>query len=87
MESLNPLENLNLLEKKIAALVELLKTERELNLRISEEKAQLSARLEIVETSLLKGSQSIEEFNQERVLTKMVVDELICSIDKLVEHE
>ncbi|MBA3953972.1 hypothetical protein H0X48_01435 [Candidatus Dependentiae bacterium] len=87
MESLNPLEKLNLLEKKIASLVELLKTERELNSRISEEKAQLAARLEIVETSLLKGTQSIEELNQERVLTKMVVDELICSIDRLVEHE
>lgn len=87
MEVLNPLDNLNLLEKKIASLVGLLKTERELNIRISDEKAQLAARLEIVETSLLKGSQSIEELNQERVLTKMVVDELICSIDKLVEHE
>ena len=87
MEPLNPLEKLNLLEKKIASLVELLKAEKEFSARLTEEKNQLAARLDIVETSLLKGTQNIEELNQERVLTKMVVDELINSIDKLVERE
>lgn len=87
MEPVNPLEKLNLLEKKIASLVEMLKAEKEVNARLAEEKTQLASRLDIVETSLLKGSQNIEELNQERVLTKMVVDELINSIDKLVERE
>lgn len=87
METLNPLEKLNLLERKIASLVEMLKVEKELAAKLAEEKAQLMARLELVENSLLKGTQNIEELHQERTLTKMVVDELISSIDRLVEQE
>lgn len=87
MESPNPIEMLNVLEKKILSLVEVLKAEREITAKVTEEKDQLAARLEMLENSLLKGTQNIEELNQERVLTKMVVDELITSIDKLVENE
>lgn len=88
MEQLNnSLEKLNLLEKKILSLVEMVKSEKEQSAKLAQEKAQLASRLEMLENSLLKGSQNIEELNQERVLTKMVVDELINSIDRLVEQE
>lgn len=87
MEQLNPLEKLNLLEKKILSLVELVKSEKALSAKLAEEKLNLATKLEIVENSLLKGTQNIEELNQERLLTKMVVDELINSIDKVVEQE
>ncbi len=87
MEPLNPLEKLNILEKKITSLVELLRAEKELSAKLAEEKNLLAdeknnllARLEAVESSLLKGSQNIE-------LTKMVVDELIKNIDQLVGQE
>jgi hypothetical protein len=90
MEPLNSLEKLSLLEKKIAALVELIKTKEEHNTKLVEhnsklleEKLQLATRLEQVENSLLKGTQNIEELN-------MVVDEFISSIDRnidrVVEH-
>ena len=85
METLNSLERLNLLEKKIVSLVDALKTEIDLNLRLTKENKELCARLDSVETSLLKGSQSIEELSQEKALTKEVVDELIRHIDQLVE--
>lgn len=87
MEPLNPLEKLNILEKKITSVVELLRAEKELSAKLAEErnllaeeKIGLLARLEAVESSLLKGSQNIE-------LTKMVVDELIKNIDQLVGQE
>lgn len=83
----NPIEKLNLLERKIVSLIELLKAEKELNSKLTQEKEELAAQLSALENSLLKGTKSIEELNQERVLTKMVVDELISSIDRLVEVE
>ncbi len=38
-----------------------------------------------MESSLLKETKSIEELSRERVLTKQMVDELIQTIDELVE--
>lgn len=87
MEPVNPLEKLNILEKKVAHLIELLKAEREQNTKLTKENEDLKAKLESVENSLLKGTQNLEEVNQERMLTKMVVDELISSIDRSVNVE
>ena len=80
-------ENLNILEKKIAQLIELVKAEKALNASLMEEKAALTTRLEMLENSLLSESRSIDEFNQEREMTRAIVDELINSIDQLVEQE
>ena len=49
------------------------------------EKNALTAQLEVIENSLLKEARSSEELNQEREMTKLVVDELIGSIDRLVQ--
>jgi hypothetical protein len=87
MEQLNPLEKLNLLEKKIISLLEALRAEKELNGKLVQEKVDLLSRLEMLENSLLKGTQNIEELNQERVLTRMVVDDLLKNINELVETE
>lgn len=84
MESLNPIDNFNLLEEKVNLLIECLKAEKERNEKLLLEKQELLTRLEAVETSLLNGSQSIEELNQERTLTKMVVEELINNIEKSI---
>jgi len=86
MESVNSMEKLGLLEKKIVQLCELIKTERANTAQLVQEKNELLLKLEQLETSLLKGAQNLDELNQERVLTKLVVDELICNIDKLVEQ-
>ncbi len=87
MESVNPLEKLNVLEKKVASLIELIKAEKAANTLLMEENEALSGRLEALENSLLKESKSIEELNQERAMTRMMVDDLISSIDKLVEEQ
>lgn len=87
------MESLNILEQKVIAILELVKAKDERilelmseNESIMMEKQQLAESLELLENSLLKGSQNIEEFHQERELTKMVVDGLINSIDKIVEQ-
>lgn len=87
MESINSIEKLSLLEKKFFGLADVLKAEKELNIRLQSENNELLAKLEKLENTLLKGTQNLEELHQERVLTKMVVDELINSIDKLVGQE
>ncbi len=85
METVQPLERLQVLEKKIAHIIDLLHEEREKTTHLLEEKNVLSARIEAMESSLLKETKSIEELSQERVLTKQMVDELIQTIDQLVE--
>ena len=85
MEKVQPLERLQVLESKIAQIIDLLHTEREKTTQLLEEKNALSERIEAMESSLLKETKSIEELSQERVLTKQMVDELIDTIDQLVE--
>ncbi len=88
MESVHSLDNVSHLEKKVALLIEMVRNERAINSRLIEENRNLAARLESLENSLLKDSRTMEELNSERQLTKMAVDELIQSIDRLVEeHE
>lgn len=81
------MEVLNVLEKKIASLIELIKELRSEKAVLLEENAELKDRLEKLESSLLLHDQNVEERSQEIVLTKMVVDDLIKSIDLLVEQE
>lgn len=55
--------------------------------RLMEENEQLKKQVEKLEDTLLVRHQSIEGLNQEREFTKMAVDDLIKSIDILVEQE
>lgn len=87
MESGYTLENLNNLEKKISLLIDMVRHEKSANAQLREENRSLASRLESLENSLLKDTRTMEEFNQERQLTKMAVDELIQSIDRLVEEQ
>jgi len=61
-----------------------LKTE---NAKFAEDNAQLTAQLRSIEGSMLKETDQVKELKQERSATKAVVDDLIKSIDALVEHE
>lgn len=95
------MDALKLLEEKITSLVELinkLKTENaelkteNANLaqelaQIAEENTQLGSKLLIVQGSLQNDSHRIDELKQEKELTRIVVDDLIKSIDSLVENQ
>ncbi len=85
METVQPLESLQILGKKIAHIIDLLHAERERTALLLEEKNTLTSQIEAMESSLLKETKSSDELAQERVLTKKMVDELILTIDQLVE--
>ena len=71
---------LKVLEEKVAGLVRRIK-------ELEAENVQLTAKLETMENSMLSDIKRIEELDQEKALTKMVVDDLIISIDSLVEGD
>jgi|ERR1700733_2645989 predicted nuclease with TOPRIM domain len=95
------MDALKILEEKITSLVELinkLKTENaelkteNANLaqelaQVGEENSQLSSKLLAVEGSLQKDSHRLDELKQEKELTRIVVDDLIKSLDSLVESQ
>jgi len=94
------MEALGLLEKKIKNLVELLgklkdenaKLKAE-NARLTDENVQLSQSVESLtkevktaEHVAVEHDKNLDELSQEKALTKIVVDDLIKSIDSLVEE-
>jgi hypothetical protein len=81
------METLTVLEKKIASLIDIIKELKAENARLAEENAQLAAKVMTTEKTLLTDAQRVEELDQEKALTKMVVDDLIKSIDSLIEGE
>ena len=81
------MEVLSVLEKKIEALVGVVHELKKEKARLVEENTKLISKLEMLENSLLADGEHIEKLNQERALTKTVVDDLIRSIDLLVETE
>ena len=74
------MEVLNVLEKKIAGLIELIKELRVQNAALERHNEQLKDQVEKLQASLL-------ERPQELALTKSAVDDLIKNIDFLIEHE
>lgn len=80
MEASNSFDKLGILEEKINHILESLKIEKENNLRLQREKEELIARLN-------EESKNINQLNQERFLTRDVVDELIKNIDRISQIE
>lgn len=78
---------LDLLEKKIAGLVELVKKYKEENAQLAEEKAELTAKVRSMEAALLDDSKQMQMLSIEKEETRSAVDDLINVIDLLVETE
>jgi len=57
------------------------------NAKFAEDNAQLAAQLKSIEDSLQKENTESHVLQQERSLAKIVVDDLIKSIDALIEQE
>lgn len=72
------MEILQALERKIVQLIALTNELKSNNARLAEENEQLLHKLTTIQS---------EELNQERLRTKMFVDDLIKSIDSLVGNE
>lgn len=75
---------LSLLEKRVIDLLKLVKDLKSENFKLSEEISQLKEKNEVLEMAILKDK---DELDQEKELTKLVVDGLIKSIDNIVEGE
>jgi hypothetical protein len=77
----------NFLEKT----VETLKLENELfkveNAKLAENNAQLSTQVNALDAALEKENRQTHNLSEEKSLAKLVVDDLIKSIDALIERE
>jgi len=81
------MDALKVLDDKIAGLIQKIKNLEAKNSRLIAENSQLTARLETMENSMLTDSKRIEELDQEKALTRIVVDDLIKNIDSLIEGQ
>jgi len=93
--------NLTLLEEKVIRLVDMVKSLKVSNLSLQEknellhdaneslqaENQMLKNQLMKTETSLVAETKDLEELSQEKMMTKMIVDDLIRSIDSLVDQK
>ena len=78
---------IKVLEDKLISLVELVKDLKTENAKLAEENAQLAAKLAMLQASLQDDSQRMDELKHEKELTKLVIDDLIKSIDSLVGNQ
>ncbi len=81
------METLSVLEKKVVSLIEIIKQLKAENTRLVEENAQLADKITMMQISAADDAKRAEEFDQEKALTKTVVDALIKNIDSLIEGE
>lgn len=57
------------------------------NAKLAEGNAQLTFQLNTIESSMLKETGHVQELTEERSITRLVLDDLIKSIDLIVENE
>lgn len=77
--------NLNLLEEKVVQLIDMIKFLKDENASLKLKNKDLSGQLKALEGSLVSETKDLEELSQEKMMTKMVVDNLLHSIDALIE--
>lgn len=77
--------NLSLLEEKVVRLIEMVKSLKDENLTLKQKNKDLQSQLRAVEGSLVSETKDLEELSQEKMVAKMVVDNLLHSIDALIE--
>ena len=79
--------NLTLLEEKVVRLVEMVKTLKQANQSLQEENQMLKHQLMKTESSLVEETKDLEELSQEKMMARLLVDDLIKSIDSLVDQK
>ncbi len=78
---------LQMLEAKIAQLVELVHELKKENSALQAENQLLLSEIESLESSVLKEAKALDQLQQEKEATKAVVDDLIKNINALVSNE
>lgn len=77
--------NLSLLEEKVVHLIDMIKILKDENAALKNKNKDLNNQLKSLEGSLVAETKDLEELSQEKMMTKMVVDNLLHSIDALIE--
>ena len=79
--------NLALLEEKVVLLVNTVKDLKRDNAKLSDKNKILEDQLKALEGSLVSETKDLEELSQEKIMTKMAVDDLLKSIDELIDQK
>ena len=77
--------SLHLLEEKVVHMIDMIKSLKSENMALKDKNKDLQGQLKAFESSLVAETKSLEELSQEKMMTKMVVDNLLHSIDSLIE--
>jgi len=77
--------NLVALEEKVLRMIEMVKTLKSEIVSLKEKNKDLQGQIKVLESSLVSETKDLEELSQEKVMAKMVVDNLLHSIDSLIE--
>jgi hypothetical protein len=75
------------LEKNIGLLKEELAIVKTENTKFAEDNAELITQLKSLESTTEKENKQLRDLSEEKSLAKLVVDDLIKSIDALIERE
>ena len=73
--------NLTTLENKVIHLIEVMKMLKEENLSLKDKNKDLQEQLKALEGSLVSETRDLEELSQEKMMTKLVVDNLLQLIE------
>ncbi|MBI2352755.1 hypothetical protein HYV11_00750 [Candidatus Dependentiae bacterium] len=79
--------NLTVLEEKVVMLVTAVKNLKLENVELKEQNKSLLEQLKALEGSLVSETRDLEELSQEKIMTKLAVDDLLKSIDELIDQK
>ncbi len=77
--------NLTTLEGKILHMVEMIQAHKSEIVSLKEKNKDLQNQIKALESSLVSETRDLEELSQEKMMTKAFVDNLLHSIDSLIE--
>ncbi len=81
------MKTLSDLKEKIEQLIILVKELKNENTKVDKENKQLAKKLQSIESTSANNENDVKELSSEKARTKMVVDDLIKSIDSFIKTE
>lgn len=76
-----------LLEEKIVSLIDRINDLQHTKIDLEERNIELQSKIKQLEETLMADVQRLDKLDQEKSITKLVVEDLIKSIDSLVEKQ
>lgn len=78
------METLHALQEKVDALLDLVKRLKALNAQLAKENEKLSSQVKAITTDNRDTQKDVQKLHEERNSTKLVVEDLIKSIDSFI---